>query len=117
MKMRTAQWIVGLAAALPLAAAHAEVDKRTERTWKAKCASCHGVDGKGATDQGGKMGISDYTSADWQKGITDAQMKTAINDGLKREKGGKQQEMDGYKEKLDGPAVDALVALIRGLKK
>ena len=63
------------------------------------------------------MGIRDYTSAEWQKGITDAQMKTAINDGLKREKNGKQQEMDGYKEKLDGPAVDALVALIRGLKK
>ena len=36
---------------------------------------------------------------------------------MKREKGGKQQEMDGYKEKLDGPAVDALVGYIRGLKK
>ena len=29
------------------ASARAEVDKKTERTWKAKCASCHGAEGKG----------------------------------------------------------------------
>ena len=117
MKIRTAQWIVGLAAALPLAAAHAEVDKKTERTWKSKCASCHGVDGKGQTDTGKKMGVKDYSTADWQKSKTDAQLKEAILNGVAaREVDGKKQEMDGYKGKFDDQ-VDGLVALIRGLKK
>ena len=108
------KWIV--AAAMISLAAHAEVDKKTERTWKAKCASCHGADGKGATDQGAKMGIGDYTSAAWQKSVTDAQIKTAIADGVNREKAGKKQEMEGYKDKLDAAQIDSLVAFVRSLK-
>jgi mono/diheme cytochrome c family protein len=109
------RWIVALAAGLALAA-NADVDKKTERTWKTKCASCHGADGKGQTDQGQKMGIGDYTSAAWQKGITDAQIKTAITDGVNREKNGKKQEMEPYKEKLPPEQIDQLVAYVRSLK-
>ena len=36
-------------------------------TYKAKCAMCHGADGKGDTPVGKKMGIRDLTSADVQK--------------------------------------------------
>ena len=97
--------------------ARGEVDKKIERTWKSKCASCHGTAGKGDTEMGKKFGIADYTKPEWQKGKTDADIKKAILDGVNREKNGKKQEMDPYKEKLDGPTVDALVALIRGLKK
>jgi len=43
--------VVGLLALLPAAASGAS-DPKTERLWKAKCASCHGIDGKGDTDQG-----------------------------------------------------------------
>ena len=97
-------------------AAHAEVDKRVERTWKTKCASCHGADGKGQTDQGAKMGIGDYTSAVWQKGKTDADIKSAIENGVNREKAGKKQEMDGYKDKLAPDQIDGLVQFVRSLK-
>ena len=45
--MNRRMWIAALAAALVPLVARAEVDKKTERTWKAKCASCHGADGKG----------------------------------------------------------------------
>src|SRR5450432_2337948 len=76
----------------------AEVDKKTERTWKAKCASCHGADGKGQTDQGTKMGIADYTDPAWQKGKTDADLKKAITEGVNREKAGKKQEMEPFKD-------------------
>ena len=66
---------------------------------------------------GKKMAISDYTAAEWQKGKTDADLKKAILDGVKREKGGVKQEMDAYKEKgVDDAQATALVELIRGLK-
>ena len=38
---------VVLAGLICAASARAEVDAKIVRTWKAKCASCHGVDGKG----------------------------------------------------------------------
>ncbi len=94
-----------------------EPDKKTVRTWKAKCAACHGNDGKGDTEKGKKMGIHDYTAAAWQSDMTDAKMKEAIQNGVKRERNGKKQEMDPFKDKLKPDEVDALVALVRGLKK
>lgn len=110
-------WMLGLAvAALPLVAARAEPDKKTERLWKAKCATCHGVDGKGQTDQGRKMGMADLTTAAWQQSLTDEQVKKAINTGLKREKGGKAQEMDPFAEKLEVAQIETLAAYVRTLK-
>ena len=114
--MSAKMWIATIAAVLIPLSARAEVDKKTERTWKAKCASCHGADGKGQTDLGQKSGVEDYTSPAWQKAHTDAQIKTAIENGVKREKGGKQQEMEGFKDKLPPEQIDALVVYVRSLK-
>lgn len=114
--MKRTMWIAVLSAALLPLAARAEVDKKTERTWKAKCASCHGADGKGQTDQGAKMGIADYTTAAWQKSKTDDDIKKAITGGVNREKGGKKQEMEGFAEKLPAEQIDQLVAYVRSLK-
>ena len=97
--------------------AFAEADKKTERLYKSKCASCHGGDGKGDTDQGKEMVVSDMTSADWQKKFTDDQIKDVINNGFKREKSGKQQEMKAMKDALKPDQVEALVKYVRGLKK
>jgi mono/diheme cytochrome c family protein len=94
--------------------ASAEADPKTVRTWKAKCASCHGVDGKAKTETGEKLSIPDMTSAAWQKKVTDAQIKAAINDGIKRE--GKPEGMDGFKDKLTPEQIDALAAYVRTLK-
>jgi cytochrome c6 len=106
---------LAVAALIPLAA-HAEVDKKTERLWKAKCASCHGVDGKGQTDQGKKMGIGDIADPAWQKSHTGAQIKAAIESGVNRDKGGKKQEMDGFKDKLTPEQIDSLVVYVKSLK-
>jgi mono/diheme cytochrome c family protein len=106
-----------LIAAFLFAPLVASADPATERLWKAKCGSCHGADGKGQTEQGKKLAISDMTTAAWQSGITDDKIKAAINDGVKREKNGVKQEMDGYKAKLQPAQVDALTAHIRTLKK
>jgi mono/diheme cytochrome c family protein len=92
-------------------------DPRTLRTWKAKCAGCHGDDGKGGTEQGKKMGIGDMTAAAWQKGFTDEQVRAAIQSGFKRDKNGKHQEMDSFKDALRPDQLDALIAYVRSLAK
>lgn len=105
-----------LSLAVPAPAWGAEFkDKKLARLWKAKCSSCHGMDGKGDTEQGKKSGASDMTKAEWQKALTDDQMKEAILNGFKREKDGKKQEMEGYKDEVKPGQVDALIAFIREL--
>ncbi len=86
------------------------------RTFLAKCASCHGEDGKGKTKEGEKMKIGDMTSADWQKGVTDEKAKTAILEGFTRKKDGVDQEKKGLKDKLTPEQADGLVKYVRGLK-
>ncbi len=103
--------------ALSAFAVRAEVDKKTERTWKAKCASCHGADGKAQTEQGKKLKIADYSSPEWQSAKKDAELKTAILDGVHREMGGVKQDMDGYKGKISDAEADQLVQYIRTFKK
>jgi len=92
-------------------------DARTLRTFKAKCAACHGDDGKGATEQGKKMGIGDMTSKDFQKAFTDQQIKDVITGGFKRDKNGKHQEMDAFKDALRPDQIDGLVGYVRSLGK
>jgi cytochrome c oxidase cbb3-type subunit 3 len=102
-----------LAALLLSVAARAETDAKTVRTWKAKCASCHGADGKGKTETGAKLEIPDMTTAAWQQKVSDAQMKTSISDGVKR--AGKTEGMDPYKDKLDAEQIGALAGYVRSL--
>jgi mono/diheme cytochrome c family protein len=110
--------VMALMATMAPARAHADTDKKTLRTWKAKCSSCHGEDGKGATEQGKKMGVRDLTAADTWKDLTDAKMKDAIANGIKQKsKDGKTQEMEPYKEKLKPEEIDALVTYVKTFKK
>ncbi len=116
--MRTlASLLFGLGILTLSSGAGAEPDKKIARTWKAKCASCHGQDGKGDTEKGQKMGVRDYTTAKYQGAAKDDKMKEVIMNGLKEEKGGKKQEMDPYKDKLKPEEVDGLVQLVRSFKK
>lgn len=110
------RWMMLFAILAPSVALADAPNPQIERTWKAKCAACHGADGKGQTEQGKKMQVADMTTADWQK-ITDDKIKAAINDGLKRDKNGVKQEMEAYKSKLRPDQVDGLVAYVRTLKK
>ena len=92
----------------------ARADK-TERTWQAKCASCHGDDGKAQTAKGKEMGIRDLTTPAWQKELTDDQIRKGIEDGVDTTKDGKKQQMDPYKEKLKPEQIADLVKYIRSL--
>ena len=73
-------------------------------TYKAKCAMCHGADGKG-----GKMGTRDFASPDIQS-QTDAQLTETITKG-------KPPKMPAYEGKLKDTEIKDLVAFIRGLAK
>ncbi len=110
------RWMMLLVVLAPSVALADAPNPAIERTWKAKCASCHGADGKGQTEQGKKMQVADMTTAEFQK-TPDDKLKAAISDGLKRDKNGVKQEMEAYKTKLRPEQIDGLVAYIRTLKK
>ncbi len=76
--------------------------------FKAKCAPCHGPDGKGDTSMGKMLKVRDLSSADVQK-QTNAELTSVIEDG----KG----KMPSYKGKLSGGEIKELVSFIRSLKK
>ena len=76
--------------------------------FKAKCASCHGPEGKGDTAMGKSMKLKDLASADVQ-GMSDADLTGIIENGKK--------PMPGYKGKLTDPQISDLVKYIRAMKK
>jgi len=72
-------------------------------TYKAKCAMCHGPDGKG-----GKMGTRDFASPE-VKAETDAQLADIVTKG----KG----KMPAYGGKLKDDEIKGLVTYVRSLAK
>src|SRR5690349_10161230 len=75
-------------------------------TFKTKCAMCHGENGAGK----GKVPALSSAAA---QGKSDADLKTAIEKGLKTPNG----MMPAYGTKLPADQVDALVKYVRSLKK
>src|SRR5450432_1427205 len=86
--------------------ASAEVDKKSERTWKAKCASCHGQAGQGDAEKGQQMKVSDMSTAAFQA-KSDADFNNAILEGAHTEKAGVKQDMPGFKAELTPDQVTA----------
>jgi Cytochrome c. len=72
-------------------------------TYKAKCAMCHGADGKG-----GKMAPVDLGGADVQK-QSDADLTTIITKG--------KAKMPSYESKLSAGEIKGTLEFIRSLKK
>ena len=76
--------------------------------FKAKCAPCHGPDGKGNTSMGKMLKVKDLGSAEVQK-KTNAELTAIIENG--------KSPMPGYKDKLSTGEIKELVSFIRSLKK
>lgn len=76
-------------------------------TYKAKCAMCHGADGKGDTSMGKMMKIRDLGSAEVQS-QSDADLTNIITNGK-----GKMPKYDG---KLTADQIKDVVKYIRTLK-
>jgi len=77
--------------------------------YDAKCAKCHGADGKGV-DKFKKQGVKDMSDPNWQKAHTDAKIKADINNG-------KGDFMPAWKGKLKPAEITAVVKHIRSFKK
>ena len=77
--------------------------------YTAKCAICHGKDGRGLPNWRSK-GQPDFTNATWQKSRTDAQIFDAT-------KNGKGKYMPPFKAKLSDEEITAVVARVRAFAK
>jgi cytochrome c6 len=86
----------------------AQAQSGAEATYKAKCAMCHGADGKGDSPMGKKLNIRDLGSPEVQK-QTDAELTTIVTKG----KG----KMTPFEGKLTAEQIGQLVAYIRELGK
>jgi cytochrome c6 len=76
--------------------------------YKAKCATCHGAEGKGDTAMGKTMKVKDLGSDEVQK-LSDADLTAIIEKGKK--------PMPGYEGKLTKDQINDLVKYVRSLKK
>lgn len=77
--------------------------------YAAKCATCHGKDGKGTPNWRAK-GQPDFTDKNWQKAHTDAQITDAT-------KNGKGKFMPAFKAKMSDEEIAAVTARIRAFGK
>lgn len=83
-----------------------------------RCASCHGYEGRGDGPQVGdlKARPRDLSRFEWQRGVTDDQLRTLIVRGGAAV--GKSDEMPGNPDlAARTPVLDGLVATVRGLAR
>jgi len=114
--MKNVRLLASIAAGSVLLSATAlaqEVDKKADRAWKAKCASCHGQTGKGDTDKGKELKVEDMSAAKYQ-GKKDADLTKAIVEGVKMD--GK-EVMPSFKDEVTSEQAAALVKYTRSFKK
>ena len=78
-------------------------------TFDAKCAKCHGKDGRGKTFRGKLVHARDLTSAQWQNDVTDERLFNSVSNG--------RGKMPSFKKKLSEAEIDALVAYVRRFKR
>jgi len=110
---KTTNWIATITTVVALTgfvllSVPAQAQTGGEALYKAKCAGCHGADGKGQTAVGKANNVRDLGSADVQ-----AQSDDAVAGIISNGKG----KMPAYGKSLKPDQIKDLVAYIRTLKK
>lgn len=77
------------------------------KVYKDTCELCHGPDGKGS-EAGKGFGVPDFSSADYQKSRTDAQMKESMTNGTKNQNYVKLSDLG-----VDVADLDPLIKMVR----
>lgn len=95
-------------AAMVLLSARVSAQDGGEKVYKAKCATCHGPDGAGATPAGKATKARDFCSDEVKK-ETDEEWTAIIVKG--------KNKMPAYDKKLTDAEIKDVVAYIRGLCK
>ena len=75
----------------------------------AKCASCHGRDGRAKSMRGKLTHARDLTDGSWQNDVSDERLFNSISNG--------RNKMPSFKKKLSEEQINALVSYVRQLKK
>lgn len=83
-------------------------------SWLTNCSECHGKDGRGRTEQGKKLNITDLTNPQVQAAFTDEQAFKVIKYGLKDDRG---NVMHPTSYRLTDDEITALVQHVRSLKR
>jgi cytochrome c6 len=94
--------IVAALAVLAFAAPALVLAEDGAEVFKAKCASCHGPDGKGETTMGKKLGVKNLVG-------TKADVVQVVNEG-------KPPKMMAYKGKLTDDQIKAVAGFVKTLK-
>jgi mono/diheme cytochrome c family protein len=105
--MKVIAGICALAATVVLCAP-ARADEKSAALYKQKCATCHGVDGKGETATGKAMKVRSFADPEVAK-MSDDELAGAIEKG----KG----KMPAYGKSLKPDEIKAMVAYVRSLAK
>jgi cytochrome c551/c552 len=82
--------------------------------WEKDCMKCHGVDGKGETKMGQKIGIKNMTDPKVVSEMTETNMVKIIKEGVKDKED--KTKMKAYPDLTDDE-VKSLVTLIKDFKK
>jgi mono/diheme cytochrome c family protein len=113
-KTRTLHMIIGLFIALAIVAVTPAVRAADGATvYTDNCAKCHGVEGKGDTKMGVKLGCKDLSDPKVQDVLEEDAAIKAIKEGVKD---GDKTKMKAFDDISDAEA-KAVVAYIRTLKK
>jgi mono/diheme cytochrome c family protein len=91
--------------------------KKIVRLFEAKCATCHGDDGRAKTETGREMALADMTKPAYWKDLTLDGARKSVLEGMKRTQNGVEQEMKPFKDRLTPEQVDALVIYASSLVK
>ncbi len=108
MKVSLVRGLMLAALALGLAFYSTPAVADAAANYKAKCAMCHGADGKGDTPAGKKMGVHDFASPEVQK-MSDADLIAITTKG--------KNKMPAYSGKLSDADIKDLIGYIRQLAK
>jgi len=79
-----------------------DTETHPSELYKKNCAKCHGDDGKADTARGKNLKARNFTDAEWQADVTDAQLIKAVTDG-------KGDDMPPWGKKLTPEQIASLV--------
>jgi mono/diheme cytochrome c family protein len=77
-----------------------------KKIFKNECQKCHERDGKG-TKRGKKLGVPNFTDAQWQASVTDEQLIASVTNGKKK--------MPKQEGRLSPEEIEAMVKYVRML--
>jgi mono/diheme cytochrome c family protein len=103
--MTRARSLIGLffvtLAAFGLSAYGSDTPEHPSELFKKDCAKCHGENGRAETTRGQNLRARNFTDAEWQASVTDAELIKSVTDG--------KDDMPPWGKKLTPEQIQSLV--------